>query len=151
MSIIRNNNVYDLVQVDDFYFAQHNDEQDKFNDVASKLPLTIQAILFSEETPKIIAGIYSQFNLSEEQSASLSRLIRKVLVAEVYIGNMIREIQTRLQVPETTARSLANAMAQQLFAPAINEIKAVQSAKFSNTGQPKSQGDPNVIDLRSSN
>ncbi len=70
------------------------------------------------------------YRLTSIQSASLSRLIRKVLIGEIYIGDLPTQIYSDLNLEQSKARELAGILATQLFQPELEDIKKVQATKF---------------------
>jgi hypothetical protein len=134
--------IYDPVEVDESYFAQNEQEADFFYLKARSLSGPILDILFGVETPTAIKNIYAPFGLTPEQSAGVTRLIRKILIAQIYIGNMATEIQTIIQSDSGRARELANALVSGLFADALPEIKKIQFDKFKQLPQSQPQAQP---------
>ena len=129
--------IYNPIKVDDDYFAFHENEQNELYAKMKTISETIIDILFGQNTPKIIMNICQNYQLNYKQSEELSRLIRKILVAEIYLGDIISEIAGRLQIGENIARELANKLIADLFANALEDIKKLHREKFgaSITGQ----------------
>jgi hypothetical protein len=124
------NKIYDPVEVDDEYFSANEEEQEAFYSKVKTLPSRVIDILFGLDTADIIKKICTAANLNTQQSAELSRLIRKVLIADIYIGDMPAQISLKLGVDQNTALEIARTIVSQLFAPAIEDIKKLQLQKF---------------------
>ncbi len=158
------NNIYDPVDVDQDYFLDHDIEREEFYTKALTLPGNILGILFNTETSTKMRGVSELFQLNPRQSEELSRLIRKILVAEVYLGNIVSEITSRLTIGPDIAKEIASRLITELFAPALEEIKKMHMEKFGNTPLPKPESSfakatedkaninpNNVLDLRKGN
>lgn len=128
--MLYNKTIYDLIEVDGDYFSQNPDAWGDFYTKIKLLPESVVAVLFDEDTSNLLEKMCLGFNLSPEQSASLSRLVRAVLIADFYIGDMPTEITKRLGVDQNTGREIANQIVSLLFADSIEDIKKVQAAKF---------------------
>lgn len=156
--------IYDPVEVDQDYFAQNPDAWGEFYTKLKTYPQGVIEVLFGADTGDILEKICVDFNLNREQSALLSRLIRTVLIADTYIGDMPAQISSKLGVDQSTALEIARAVVSQLFAPVIEDIKKLQLQKFGklpSSGTPQQSGVPrpvpgtdlpetggNIIDLR---
>jgi len=158
------NKIYDPVEVDDDYFAANEKEQEVFYSKVKTLSNGVVNILFGLNTADTIKKICATSGLNARQSAELARLLRKVLTADIYIGDMPTQISSRLGVDQNTALEIARSVISQLFAPVIEDIKKIQLQKFgklpsssrqqsvkplqSTSGEelPKTGG--NIIDLR---
>lgn len=124
------NKIYDLVNVDQDYFFNNEEEKEVFYTKASVLPRNIFEVLFNEETPSQVKNITDQFQLNIKQIEELSRLIRKILVTEIYLGDIVQEITNRLAVSPNIAKEIANRVITNLFAPAIEDLKKLHTEKF---------------------
>ncbi len=122
--------IFDPVKVDDKYFAEHYEEQEAFYMQLKKLPYTVVDILFGIDTPEIIRSIAAKYRLNENQSVSLSRLIRKLLSVEIYLGDITVQVKERLTVNETVAKSIASSIISDLFASALEDLKKLHVEKF---------------------
>src|SRR3989344_2387947 len=121
---------FDPIKVDDLYFAQHEEEQNQFYQQLKTLPGSIPGVLFGMETATIIEKISQEKKLNQRQSEEFSRLIRKILTAEVYLGNIVQELKNKLSVTEETAKELANDLISQLFDESLEDIKKLHVEKF---------------------
>ena len=121
---------FDPIKVDDLYFAQHEEEQNQFYQQLKTLPGSIAGVLFGMETAAMIEKISQEKKLNQKQSEEFSRLIRKILIAEVYLGNIVQELKNKLSVTEETAKELANDLISQLFDESLEDIKKLHVEKF---------------------
>ena len=121
---------FDPIKVDDLYFAQHEEEQNQFYQQLKTLPGSIAGVLFGMETAAMIEKISQEKKLNQKQSEEFSRLIRKILTAEVYLGNIVQELKNKLSVTEETAKELANDLISQLFDESLEDIKKLHVEKF---------------------
>jgi len=137
--------IYNPLYVDFDYYTDHLEEEDALYKKIRSNSEKISDIVFDENTPTIIKSICQRFTLTDQQSALLSRLIRKILVAEVFIGDLIKELQGQLDLPPSKAQELADALAAELFAPAKDELKELHAKTFGGQ-QPKQEG--NVLNLK---
>lgn len=129
-----NKTIYDPVEVDADYFAENESEGENFYSYVKTLPVGIINILFGVDTPDILEKISASYGLSPIQSASLSRLIRKVLIGEIYIRDFPAQISSALNMEQSRAKELGDTVATELFQPELEDIKKVQMLKFPSRG-----------------
>lgn len=83
-----------------------------------------------------------KFLLKRIQKIEILKIIREVLLCEIFLGDMVGELQSRLNVDQEMARQITKMILSDLFAPAIEEIKKEHQAAFPNrTGQQQMTGD----------
>lgn len=123
-----NLNIYDPFSVD----ASRTDALGwkKFLNRVNELSEPLKNTLISSETDDTIYDISINFNFSESQTADLSRIIRDILLADVFVGDMVNEIQKRLQVDSSTANQIGQVIVSDLFVSAMEEIKQMHKQKF---------------------
>lgn len=118
-----------------------------------KTPENLSLFLYAIQTPATIKALCDRFRLAPTQVMYLTCIIRDVAVALMYYGDMAREIQTRLDVPEPTARDIAQAVTE-LYGFALDDIKKLQLENFKDriaaaATAPKPPNDTgNVLNLR---
>lgn len=107
----------------------------KFQHLSEK----IENLIFDFSSAEFIQdSLAPTFNLSVEQGKEITRIIRDVLLCYVFIIDMNKEIQNRLNVNPDTADQIASLIISKLFISAIDDIKKEQTAAFPNrikTGQ----------------
>lgn len=130
---------------------------DKFGLTTDK----IKGLLFDSSTAEFIQDkLVPSFNLNIGQGKEITRIIRDTLLADVFMGDMAREIQKRLQVDQNKASQIGQMILSELFAPAMEEIKTIHRQKFGErqaTERPRIFSNPavnldinknNILDLR---
>lgn len=105
-------------------------EWDKFLKKINGVPVLIRNLITSADTVEFLIIISEQFDLSAEESASLARIIRDVLLADIFLGDFPMLISQKLGVDGETANQIAQKIVSELFAPAIEDIKNTQREKF---------------------
>ncbi len=103
---------------------------DKFEEKIEKLSPLMKDILMSPQSSRFIEKTVTSRNLSEIQGQDIARIIRDVIVADIYIGDMPAQISSKLGVDQNAATEIARAIVSQLFAPVIEDIKKLQLQKF---------------------
>ena len=90
----------------------------------------IRNLIFSIDTAVFLKEVSEKISLSENQSADLSRIIRDILLVDLYVGDMAINIASKLQIDQQVAKEVANQIVSQLFTPALEDIKRLQKEKF---------------------
>jgi len=70
------------------------------------------------------------FGLTPEQKTEITRIIRDVLLGDLFIGEMTQEISSRTRLAPDEAKKNVNLIISELFQPAIEDIKKLQAQKF---------------------
>jgi hypothetical protein len=137
----------------------------KFQDKIDKIPPSLYDLLVDDKTSMFIEALTQKYVQLNTQGAEIARIIRDVILADIYIGDMPAQFSSKLGVDQNTALEIARIIVSQLFAPVIEDIKKLQFQKFgklpgSSTPQQVSVPRPvsgaelpetggNIIDLRS--
>ena len=104
---------------------------DNFILKTSETPSKIRLILTDFSTAEFIEDrLGQQFQLSTEQKAEVTRIIRDLLLADLYLGDMVSHISTNLQLDLPTATNIANQIASELFDTVREDIIQLQNQKF---------------------
>ncbi|MEK7139030.1 MAG: hypothetical protein AAB799_02525 [Patescibacteria group bacterium] len=112
-------------------------------------------LLVDVETIDFLADLSENFKLTENQSQELSRLVRDILLADIFWGDFLNLVVSRLGVERTTADQIIKSVTEGLLAPIIEDIKKAQKDKFGDKfvkprpSENIQQG--NVVDLRNNN
>lgn len=156
----QNKKIYDPIQVNQDLFDDNDEVREDFYAKVRITPGPVLDILFGTDTPTKIEKICSNHGLDPEQSAKLSRLIREVLIGDVFVGDMPLKISQNLGLEPALAKQLSNSIIANLFAPALDDIKSIQRQKFpGRVAGPPTTASPvpgedlpetggNIIDLR---
>src|SRR3989338_2940048 len=114
-------NIYSPIEVDDDSLLLDDEKHELFYSKINALPQNIQDLLFSLDTEDKLKNIAVQTKLNQNQSIELTRLVRDVLINEIYLGDIIKESQKRLVVSEEFAREIANQIVSVILAPALED------------------------------
>lgn len=145
-----------------------NLDWEKLQDKIDVLPQSLANLLTDSKISAFIESLTQKYIQLSVQGPYIARIIRDVILADIYIGDMPAQISSKLGIDQNTALGIARAIVSQLFAPVIEEIKKLQLQKFgklpgSSVPQPPQQTRPpqriageelpetggNIIDLRS--
>jgi hypothetical protein len=140
---------------------------EKFQDKIDKMPPPLYNLLVDDKTSRFIEALIQKYIQINTRGPEIARIIRDVILADIYIGDMPAQISSKLGVDQNTALEIARAIVSQLFAPVIEDIKKLQLQKFGKLpGSSTPQSSPqrplqhipgedlpetggNIIDLRS--
>ncbi|MDP3954136.1 MAG: hypothetical protein Q8Q06_01815 [bacterium] len=102
----------------------------KFSEDIERLPQPLKDLLLSDGTAEAIESFGKNNNISEEQTEEISKIIRDVIMAYLYIGDMPSQIAVQAGVDQAKARDIANQIVNQLFKPVLTDLKNIQKEKF---------------------
>lgn len=103
---------------------------ERFQDKIDSISENLYGVLTDEASLNFIKSGLQRYGLSFVQGQEIARIIRDVVIGDIFIGDMPAELAGRLGVDQNTAREMANLIISQLFQPVLEEIKKVQTAKF---------------------
>lgn len=103
---------------------------EKFQDKIDALPDSLYDILVDEKTSDFIKLLTQKYIQLSVQGPDLARLIRDVVIGDIFFGDIPSEISKKLGIDSGIAREIANLIVSQLFAPVLDDIKKVQATKF---------------------
>ncbi len=144
------------------YISQILDDSFKYNqlhDKLSALPDNLLDFVFSPEPAEFVKDIIATpFNLSEKQTKEVIKIVLGLILTDAYLGNIVGEVQNRLNIDDQKAKTIAGLIVSELFAPILDDLKKVHIEKFAKNlphPQPQNQNnqafDDRVIDLKNSN
>ncbi|MBI2676719.1 MAG: hypothetical protein HYX21_02065 [Candidatus Yanofskybacteria bacterium] len=117
----------------------------------------IQKILLDFETAEFIEEeLGPKFNLPVPQKREITRVVRDLLLAKVYLGDMVKIIAEKLDITTESAKQIANELIR-LFTPALEDIKKLHIEKFGKKTETAPSSAPatgginnpnNTVDLR---
>ncbi|HVZ11117.1 MAG TPA: hypothetical protein VG941_01725 [Candidatus Paceibacterota bacterium] len=134
--------------------TQSDNAWDTFDRAFLGLPEPIQDAADSVATMEFLSEIAYIFHLSDAQSEALARTTGYVLMGKLFLGDMVSEITANVGIDADSAKKIANRIAGELFASALEEIKQIQREKFSDriAGKPTStQATPSTSSPRLTN
>lgn len=152
-------NMHSPYQVDLEELLLVKKDWDVFANKFIKLPVNIKGVMISAETADYLEFLSKKLGLGQNQSSDLSRIVRDILLTDKFLGDFPILISSGLRVDMKIANQIVQKIINELFAPAIEDIKNTQREKFkdriaqarnSQTQQlPPSVGaEGNVINLR---
>jgi hypothetical protein len=104
----------------------------KFIAKVLKLPQNVQNVFRNFSTAEFMTdNLASSFGLDADQTAELTRILRSVLLADLFWGDFPKTVSARLQVPPDAASRIVKAITDGLLTPALEDIKTMQREKFS--------------------
>src|SRR3989338_4393313 len=151
------------------YFAEQdiekNGERAGFLNLFNGLPQTVKNLVTSLDAAEKIVNIGKTFGLDEFDTEALSFAIRKIATGEVFIGKGVELIAGETGLPLERAKNVLGLVVNEVFAPALEDIKKIQTAKFPQRfsppanvhtqvqppvrqSEPAQVSNPNVINLR---
>lgn len=105
---------------------------EKLQDKIDKIPISLYNLLVDSKTSEVIEGLNKKYIQLSVQGPDVARLIRDVVIADVFLGDMPQEIQRRLGLDPAMAREVANLIVAQVFVPVLEELKQVHRQEFPN-------------------
>lgn len=117
------------------YFAQLDvekaEDRSGFLKLFQTLSKLVKELLVSMETSEKIINIGKTFGLDEFDTEALSFVVRKIVTGEVFIGYGAEFVAREVGLPPERSKSLLSLLVNEIFAPALEDIKEIQTAKFS--------------------
>lgn len=152
-------NIYNPYEIDLEELLANQKNWDVFANKFIKLPINIKNILSPSSTSDYLKNLSEDLNFNHDQSAELSRIIRDVLLGDLFIGDMVQNISDRMNLALDEAKKMGNLIVSELFRPAIEDIKKLQAEKFPEkinkptSEKPDLKKEPsinrnNIVDLR---
>lgn len=103
---------------------------EKFQDKIDATPDSLYNILVDETTINFIKSLTQKYTQLSAKGPDVARLIRDVVIADAFLGDMPQETSRRLGLDLNTARQVANQIVSQLFMPALNELTRLHKERF---------------------
>lgn len=95
------------------------------------LPESVKNVLMDTSTAEFIEeNLGPNFNLTSEQKTEITRIIRDVLLEDLFIGDMAQSISARMRVAPDEAKRIKDSIVSVLFKTATEDIKKLQTDKF---------------------
>lgn len=116
------------------YFAQEDIEkpEDRLNffKLFDGSTQKIKELLPSMEIAEKIMNIGTTFGLDEFDTEAISLAVRKIAMGEIFVGDGVDFIANETELPRERAKSLVSLIVNEILAPALDDIKKIQSQKF---------------------
>lgn len=97
----------------------------------SSLTDSIKDLMANPSTADFIEENLGQnFNLNPEQKTEITRIIRDVLLGDLFIGEMAQNISLKAKLSPDEAKRVKDSIVSVLFKPAAEDIKKLQTQKF---------------------
>lgn len=107
------------------------DSYEQFINKIYSLPENIQTFfLNSSKMAEFIKDTLVKNNLTEENGKELARVIRDLLFADFYLGDVVNQIRQRVGVDDQKSKTIAGLIVTELFAPILNDLKKMHAEKF---------------------
>lgn len=100
---------------------------DQFYKKFSQLSKKIQDLMIDMSTAELVKKIVTDFRLTEENGEEIARIIRDILLGDVYYKDLENALGKRLKIDTAKAQQITNIINNQLFGPVIEEIKKIQA------------------------
>ena len=105
-------------------------EYSRFQDKLDKLPGNLVDFLLEPSVVDFIESITKKYVQLSVQGPDIARLLRDVIIGDIFIGDMPQAMSNRLGIDPALAREVANQIVSQLFTPVIEDIKKVQNERY---------------------
>ena len=125
-----NYDIYDPYKVD---FDKFSNKYVLFEEFTRKLRLlsdSMKVILWDTHTSSVIFSMHLEYGLNDQQSANLTRIIRDVLLCDLYIGDLPNLLKQNVGIDEKSAQEIASRIVSEIFKTALDDIKKIQVKKF---------------------
>lgn len=103
---------------------------EKLNKKIDKMPQSLADFLVDAKVSEFMELLTQKYIQLSVQGSDIARLIRDVVIADVFIGDMPQELSRRLGIDQTVAREVTNLIVSQLFAPVLEDLKKVHRERF---------------------
>ncbi len=126
-----NNESYHTPYNVDIYHLSNQDSIIRYIEHVLSLPESAINILFDPGVADLVEENFGpRFNLTPEQKQELTRVIRDILLADLYFKKIPETIQKKLQINETTAKDITKELLGTVLSSAWEDVKTIHDAKF---------------------
>jgi len=95
------------------------------------LPDSLKDIMANPSTAEFIEEkLGTEFSMNYVQKIEVTRIIRDVLLGDISINAMASKISENLEIDSTVAYQIQSKIVNELFGPAIEDIKKLQTERF---------------------
>ena len=124
--------IYDPYEVISENLKDSDEAWQDFGFKISKMPMSLRNILFDASTIEFFMELSDKYRLTSNQSRSLSEIVGKILLSDIFIGDIVDVVISKLGIDQNIATDISSKIITELFAPAIEDIKKIQREKFPN-------------------
>ena len=103
---------------------------EKFNEKVGDLPTALADLLVDAGTSSFIQSLTQKYVQLSVQGPDVARVIRDIIIGDVFIGDMPQELSKRLGVDQQLAREIVNQIVSHLFTPVIEDLKKLHNEKY---------------------
>lgn len=122
-------NIYSPYEIDIEKLSSVPAEWEVFTQKFVGLPGNVKEMMLLI-APGFIWTLAQEQNLVDSQSADISRIVRDIILGDLFAGDMTRTISDKLGTDQQTAQQIRDKIVKELFAPTIEDIKKIQREKF---------------------
>ncbi|PJE50406.1 MAG: hypothetical protein COV29_04530 [Candidatus Yanofskybacteria bacterium CG10_big_fil_rev_8_21_14_0_10_36_16] len=99
----------------------------------SSLPQNLRSILVGFDSAVYIEeNLGPAFGLTLNQKKEIAKVIRDVVLADLFIGDMVSRLSVEGGMEQNKAREVANHVVNNLFKPVLEDLKNIQRERFGN-------------------
>lgn len=125
------NNIYDLIKVDMVEFSRDEHKWNELYSKIEKLPPLLQEIFVNSDTEFAMMDTKNNFDLTENQVAELSRIIRQMIILDTPLNEVINLIQEKLKIDKENSKKIINfILSNILSSEAFAGLKQMNMEKF---------------------
>lgn len=107
----------------------------------SALPGPVSTVLKAFATAKFVEEqITKEYVTNKEQRRGITRIIRDVLLGELFMGDIAKVLETQYGVPFESAQGISRLILYRLFTPIIEEVRKMQRERFAGRLTPDTPG-----------
>ncbi len=110
--------------------SMSDSDWEKLQDKIDRIPPSLYDLMVDNKTSEFIGALTQKYTQLSVREPDIARIIRDVVLADIYIGDMPAQISSKLGVDQNIALEIARTIVSQLFAPVIDDIKKLQLQKF---------------------
>lgn len=118
---------------------------ESFLQKVNNISISTKNILTAEDTVEFVITLAEDFELTDEQSVNLSRIIRDILIGDLVINDLTITIGQKLMLDQDTAKQIGDTIINNLLAPVVEDIKSLQTQRFTEKiSQPTVPSEPQM-------
>jgi hypothetical protein len=103
---------------------------ERFQDKIEEVPEVLFGVMVDDVTSEFVKSLTQSYLPLRALGSDIARIIRDVILVDIYIGDMPAQISSRLGIDANTAKEVAKQIVSRVFMPVMEDLKKVQMAKF---------------------